>query len=115
MSLYNFEDIFNQLIEEFEDSVSFMETFEDYEEAFGEEGFNRLDRKKELLEFILQIQNQFIIQQTPINEDHEICDKCHRLLDKVKNEDIYLETLDMVLCSTCCEQHKGIEKYWSKE
>lgn len=46
-------------------------------------------------------------------DDMEVCDKCNKVLDKMKWEDIYLEVLDMVLCGPCNNEHKGIEKYWS--
>lgn len=42
----------------------------------------------------------------------ESCDKCERQLDQLKGEDIYLEKIDMVLCTDCHDQHKGIKVYY---
>jgi len=55
MSLYNPLDLIRQLLDELEDAVSFMETFDDMPESFGDEGLDRLDRKKELVQSMMEL------------------------------------------------------------
>lgn len=42
----------------------------------------------------------------------EVCDRCEKLLDQCKNEDIYLSRVGVVLCRSCHGEHKGNEIYW---
>jgi DNA-directed RNA polymerase subunit RPC12/RpoP len=93
-------DLARKLFRELDDAVSLMETFENLS---GPEFKERLQRKVDLLNDIDEMDVGF-----------EICDKCGKILDMRKNEDIWLELLDMVLCGPCHSEHKGIEKYWSQ-
>lgn len=36
----------------------------------------------------------------------EVCDDCLKTLDKLKNENIWLEPLDKVVCEDCCIKGK---------
>lgn len=58
ISLYNPLHIINQLLEELEDAVSFMETFGDAHESFGDEGIERLERKQELVQSMREFLNR---------------------------------------------------------
>lgn len=44
-------------------------------------------------------------------DDHfEVCDDCLKTLDKLINEDIWLEPLDKVVCEDCCIKGKYLKK-----
>jgi hypothetical protein len=40
------------------------------------------------------------------DDNFEICDDCSKVLDKLKNEDIWLESLNIVVCDDCCVKGK---------
>jgi hypothetical protein len=46
----------------------------------------------------------------------EICDDCLTVLDKMENEDIWIESLDKVVCNDCCEKgdYLNLAQIWGQ-